>query len=541
MSTPPERVAPGRDIDSSDLDSVDGWYARYVLGVLLLVYICNFVDRQLLAILAEDVKADLGITDAQLGFLFGTAFAVFYATFGIAFGRLADVWNRTRLISLGLGLWSAMTVLSATARGFLPLAAYRFGVGVGEASASPAAFSILYDYFSPRLRTTVLAVYSSGVYLGAGLGLLLGGTVLELWRDAWPDPALAPFGLRGWQAAFLIAGAPGIVLSDLTASLREPFRGQSDGVWLTSHARPLSEVCLVLASMIPVANWPVLGEGRCGGVRVGYNVLAGLCIASGVWGLSELTGDAVQWVALGTGLYAAVSWAQGLAKRDPVVFALIFRCPTMWRLVLAGGSTTFFGVALSFWAVPFLQRQHGVSSGEAGRMVGAATALMGFVGIIAGGVLADWLRQHTPRGKLYVWVCGVAGSAAAAWLFLSAESLNSCYLSVFLLNLMGPMAHGPGVSTINDLMVPRGRATASAFAFMVATFLGTALGPYLIGLASDQLAAGGLPTGEALRRAMLWSLVLPTAGMILVMDAFRHVATDEQSLRLRSRALGEGS
>jgi sugar phosphate permease len=139
---------------------VGGAYANYLLGVLVLVYVINFLDRQIIAILAEDIKADLGVSDAEIGFLYGTAFAVFYAIFGIPLGRLADVWNRSSLIAIGLGFWSLMTAFSGFARNFGQLAAARIGVGVGEASASPAAFSMLSDSFPARRRATVLALYS---------------------------------------------------------------------------------------------------------------------------------------------------------------------------------------------------------------------------------------------------------------------------------------------------------------------------------------------------------------------------------------------
>jgi len=152
-----------------DHPQIGGAYARYVLIVLMLVYVFNFIDRNILSILAEDIKADLGLTDSQLGFLYGTVFAVFYAIFGIPLGRLADIWTRKNLISIGLFFWSGMTALSGTARSFTSLGIYRVGVGVGEASASPAAFSMLGDYFPPRLRATVLSIYSSGVNIGGGI------------------------------------------------------------------------------------------------------------------------------------------------------------------------------------------------------------------------------------------------------------------------------------------------------------------------------------------------------------------------------------
>lgn len=160
-------------------DEVGGGYAKYVLVVLVIVYIFNFIDRQILSILAEDIKADLGISDAQMGFLYGTVFAVFYAVFGIPLARFADVWTRRSLIAIGLSFWSLMTALSGTARSFGFLAMCRIGVGIGEASASPAAYSMLSDYFPPRVRATVIAVYAAGVYIGSGIGLFLGGYILD--------------------------------------------------------------------------------------------------------------------------------------------------------------------------------------------------------------------------------------------------------------------------------------------------------------------------------------------------------------------------
>ena len=176
-------------------------YSWYVLGVLILFYILNYVDRQILSILANDIKADLKLSDADLGFLYGTAFAVFYALFGIPLGRLADSWHRVKLMSLGLSLWSFMTAASGFAPNGAALTAARVGVGVGEATAGPAAYSIIADLFPRRLRATALSIYSSGLYLGAGLSLLLGGVVVQRWNHAFPDGG--PLGLVGWQAAFM--------------------------------------------------------------------------------------------------------------------------------------------------------------------------------------------------------------------------------------------------------------------------------------------------------------------------------------------------
>src|SRR5262249_5277005 len=133
---------PGTTMSLHDPAPSSARYARYVLGVLVVVYVFNFLDRQILSILAERIRGDLGVSDAQLGFLYGTAFAIFYALFGIPLGRLADVWDRRRLIALGLAIWSLMTVLSGLARSFPELALARIGVGIGEARAGPPAVSL---------------------------------------------------------------------------------------------------------------------------------------------------------------------------------------------------------------------------------------------------------------------------------------------------------------------------------------------------------------------------------------------------------------
>ncbi|MCU0948978.1 MAG: MFS transporter, partial [Porphyrobacter sp.] len=127
-------------------DEAASGYSWYVLGVLVVVYILNFIDRQILAILAVDIKRDLGLTDGDLGFLGGAAFGVFYALFGVPLGRLADRWHRVRLLTIGLMLWSTMTALSGFARNFATLSLARMGVGVGEATASPTAYSLISDY-----------------------------------------------------------------------------------------------------------------------------------------------------------------------------------------------------------------------------------------------------------------------------------------------------------------------------------------------------------------------------------------------------------
>lgn len=196
---------------------------RYVLGLLVVVYTFNFIDRQILAILLPAIKAEFGVTDTILGFLAGSAFALFYATLGVPIALLADRWNRRNLIALALAIWSGMTALSGVAANIVHLALARIGVGIGEAGCSPPAHSIISDLYGPEERSTAMGIFTLGISAGIMIAYLAGGWVAEN---------------IGWREAFLIVGLPGLVLALLVRfTVREPVRGQSDGK-LDSTARP---------------------------------------------------------------------------------------------------------------------------------------------------------------------------------------------------------------------------------------------------------------------------------------------------------------
>ncbi len=519
---------------------VGGRYANYVLAVLVLVYIFNFIDRNILSILANDIKADLGLGDAEIGFLYGTVFAVFYALFGIPLGRLADLWVRKSLISIGLAFWSVMTALSGTAQGFVSLATFRVGVGVGEASATPAAFSMLADYFPVNRRATALSIYSSGVYIGAGIGVFLGGWILDGWRAVYPDPAAAPFGLRGWQAAFFCVGLPGLMMALWVRTLREPVRGQSEGLAAADeHPHPFVEAGREFLAVFPgLALWSLVRAG--GGRReLALNFAAAVAVALAGWGLIVATGTPAQWISLGIGVYAVFSWAQGLALRDPPTFAMIFRCWTVPLAATGFSSFAFVTYGLGFWTPAFFQRVHGVSASEAGTYLGLSAALGGWIGVTAGGVASDWLKQRTAGGRLYVGLFAVAVSVPVAVALLSATNVYAAYGLNFLFAIVSPLWVGPAATTVNDLVLPRMRAVASAFYIMMVTFLGLALGPYAMGQVSDSLVAGGASAGEALRQGMLFGLVPLVVSVVCLTLALRTIERDEATRLTRARTAGE--
>jgi MFS family permease len=195
-------------------EEVSVLYRNYVLVILTLVYVFNFVDRQLLVILQESIKKELHLSDTQLGLLSGFTFAIFYVTMGIPIARLADKGNRRNIVALSLGLWSIMTTVSGLARNFVQLLWARVGVGVGEAGGSPPAHAMISDYFPPRKRSSALSIYSTGIYIGVLIGFLMGSYLNQH---------------LGWRKAFFVLGIPGTVFSLLFyATVKEPRRGATD-------------------------------------------------------------------------------------------------------------------------------------------------------------------------------------------------------------------------------------------------------------------------------------------------------------------------
>jgi len=220
-------------VDSSSAPHSNS-YRKYVLFILTGVYAFNFIDRQILVILQEPIKADLILSDTQLGLLTGFAFAVLYATLGIPIARYADKNNRKNIVSISLVVWSAMTALSGMAQNFTQLLFARFGVGIGEAGGSPPAHSIISDYYEPEKRATALSIYSTGVYIGIFLGFLMGGIIAKNY---------------GWRMALYALGLPGILYAIIVwTTVKEPIKGQMDPEGQDKKEFKLGEVISVLLS-----------------------------------------------------------------------------------------------------------------------------------------------------------------------------------------------------------------------------------------------------------------------------------------------------
>ena len=218
---------------------------------------------------------------------------------------------------------------------------------------------------------------------------------------------------------------------------------------------------------------------------------------------------------------------------------MIFQCPTVLRMIIAAGPMVFIGIAFPFWAIPYLQRVHDVSASQVGMITGVGTALAGFFGMLAGGLLSDYLRQYTRKGKILVWFGGHVGAVLCAGIFLLSENTVHAFAVYFVMLTLSACSASPYVSTLNDLVLPRCRATTSAFSTMVVIFIGGAIGPYFVGYLSDQYIAAGRESGEALRLSMAWSLLIGATGAGLALRVFSKFEQDEGSLLDRARALGE--
>lgn len=200
------------------------FYAWYVVIVFVIAYTFSFIDRQILSLLVEPMKRDLMISDTQISLLLGIAFAIFYVTMGLPIGRLVDQKRRISIIAIGVFTWSVMTALSGTAKAYWQLFAYRMGVGVGEAALSPAAYSIISDYFPPKRLGIAIGVYGVGVYVGAGAALVIGAWAIS-WATSIGDVELPIIGhVFSWQLVFFVVGLPGLLVALWVATLREPKR-----------------------------------------------------------------------------------------------------------------------------------------------------------------------------------------------------------------------------------------------------------------------------------------------------------------------------
>ena len=378
---------------------------NYVLGILVVVYTFNFIDRQILSILLESIKNDLNLSDTSLGMLTGFAFALFYATLGIPIAKYADYGNRRNLISLAIGVWSFMTALSGLAQNFFHLLIARIGVGVGEAGCSPPAHSMISDYFPANVRSTALGIYSLGIPFGIMFGLFAGGWINEYF---------------GWRIAFFVVGIPGIILAIIFRfTVQEPKRGQAEGRADTKEQPSIIETAKYLLSK---KSFRHLAFGASLAAFVGYGAITWLpSFFQRSYGMQ--TGDVGWYLGLilgipgGLGIFLGGYLSDYLGSKDVrwglwiVALAMFITTPLYYMVYLsptANISFLWLIVPIAFGnfyqATTFSQTQGVVEL----RMRSVAAAILLFIINIIGlgfgpqavGILSDILRADYGKESL---------------------------------------------------------------------------------------------------------------------------------------------
>ncbi|NKB97227.1 MAG: MFS transporter [Pseudomonadales bacterium] len=305
------------------------WYRWYALGVLVVVYASSHVDRQIMGILLEPIKTELGASDTQMGFLVGLTFAIFYATLGMPIAMLADRTNRRNIIALATTIWSGMTVVCAYVGSYGQLAMARIGVGIGEAGSSPPSHSMISDLFSQKQRATAMGIFALGINIGLLIAYLGGGWMSDNW---------------GWRTTFIVVGLPGILIAILVRfTMIEPPRGASEETAQAKAEAPKFREVARTMWQTKATRHVVFGSALAGFVGYGMTLwLPAFFVRS--HGLSQtetgLTLALMSGIVGGLGTFTAGRLADHLAKRDPRWLA--------WVVALGKGGLVPFVIAF-FW------------------------------------------------------------------------------------------------------------------------------------------------------------------------------------------------
>ncbi|MBT4521094.1 MAG: MFS transporter [Halieaceae bacterium] len=407
-------------------------YRHYVLLLLMLVYTLNFVDRTLIAVVAQPIITSFGLTDSQWGLLYGPPFAIFYAVMGLPIALWADRSNRVKIITICIILWSIMTALCGFAAGFLTLLFFRIGVAVGEAGCTPPANSIIGDYFIARKRATALGVYSMGVTLGGVLANVFGGPIAQMHGSdigAWVSSiglgglfsALDWASIEGWRIAFVVVGVPGVVIALIVLmTIKEPPRGYSDLHRSTPQAR--------------------------------------------------------------------IHWSEA--------FQELKGKPSFWWMAVGASLVAFVGYGLVSFQAPFLQREHGLEVRDAAINFGAPLSFLAAIGTFLGGYITEKLTPRWPTAVAWVPAVGLLIAVPAYIGAFYLDDLKLIFLFWGIGAMCHYAYLGAQYNIGQGVVSHRSRATAIATLLILVSLIGNGIGPYFVGFMSDffmisQLDASG--------------------------------------------------
>ena len=523
--------------------------AGYALALVALTNAMSLLDRNILAILSPRIKHDIGVGDAEMGLLYGTVFALFYALFSLPLGRLTDGWVRTRLLGVTLAFWSVATALAAAAHGFALLALSRLGVGIGEGAAQPAGISLAFDHYPKARRGFATAVIAAAIALGLGGSSVLGGVTADWW-DHLHAGGEAPLGLKGWQFAFLVAALPGFLLAVLLWRMPEPRRGRLDGIESPPDPQPFRASLALLGAVTPGTNWFALALRRAGAAYWGVNLLALVVVVAGSILLTRFTSTlsprpplhfgalavnphALQWGVVGFGALVVVNLLQRLRLADRPAFEVITRSPALLLCMGIAALQMMINYGTMGFTPSFLMKHYGLSPATTGLQFGVLAGALGIVGPMIAGPLSDRINARFPgAGRACVTLVSLGVSPLIAiWVF-HAPDPAAFYSRFVLYSLVLTAWYPPLYAIMFEQVLPRMRGITASLYIIVYTLFGIGIGPFVVGMIAD--ANGGNLAAAIL--AINW--VAPAIVVMLIALALR-VRRDEEQLLERARQGGE--
>ena len=479
-------------------------YAAYVLGLLTLVNLFNYLDRNVVYAVFEPVKRDLRLSDAQLGWL-GSAYIIVLSLAALPLGVIGDLRSRRSVITLGVTVWTAATAAGGFVRQFWQLFACRALVGFGEAGYAPAAQALIAQYYKGHRRAFAIGVYSVGMALGGVLGIWFGGVIAERY---------------GWRWAFIWMGFPGLILALLASRLRELDRRPPPPVLDTLKQWWHQGTRGVMYYVAPVAICAGVGALLAGFLSLFENIpsqfgtaLFGIAVSVGIaWTVWRLVPLAVRrTTAAGAVAVNAFDEFQNAA-------VLVLRTPTLIWVFLGGAMVTFAVNGLIAWAAAFMQRIHGLSVASVGEQFGLWALAGGVVGALVGGRMADRLQRRWRGGRVLVSGAGfVLGGPVCAALLL-VHDLRWFAPLILATYFLYTWYNGPLAAVILDVVPPAVQASVLGAFVLFSHLAGDALAPPLIGYLSDR-------TGD-LRTAMLLLPAVGLLGGLVILIGLKTVSQD---------------
>lgn len=516
MKKPGSRATPGRrpplaDARKSGSSAVVGsrTYAAYVLGVLTLINLLNYLDRNVVFAVFEPVKHELHVTDQELGWL-GSAYIILLSLCSIPLGVLGDLKSRRVVIAWSLGFWSLVTSAAGFVRGFGQLVFCRSLAGVGEAGYSPASQAIIADYYKGRARAFAMGIYSVGTAVGGILGIWLGGVIAARY---------------GWRWAFIPMGIPGLLLAASAARIREVNERAATPVRALLVKWYRTGIRRVVRYVVPVAALSALGAITAAVLDLTFDLsfdrsmaVFGVFVAGGVaWTVARLVPVAVRRTA-GAGDVAASAFEEFLEAA-----AVVLRTPTLIWVFVGGAMVTFAVNGLIAWAATFMARVHNMSVPDFSARFGVWALAGGISGVLAGGKIGDWLQIRWPGGRVVASGAGfILGGPLVAWLVFSG-SLRGFAPLLFGIYFFYTWYNGPLAAVIFDVVPAAVRASVTGGFVLFSHLAGDALAPPLVGYLSDKT--------HSIQTAML---ILPVAGVVggfVILVALKTVANDMRRVK----------